>query len=74
MDAVFAPDDQLRNDDRVKRLSTSAIRCAHAGTSMMMRKDMVDKLKWMDEGLKKIQQNGVYDWFCNIAEKGKCTC
>ena len=27
----------------------------------------------MEEGLKKIQKNGDYQWFCNIAERGEST-
>ena len=71
IDAMFAVEDNVGDDSRFEKTHHDALHCAHAGPSMMMRKDNLPKYAWMEEGLEKIKENGDYDWSCNNAERGE---
>ena len=73
VDAAFLPEDAVIFGDythKLKKVNSHPISCAKAGSSSMMRKDKVAKYAWMEEGLKIIRQNGLYDMVCRIAEVG----
>ena len=71
IDAMVAPEDKFGDDSRFNKAHRDTLRCAIAGPSMMMRKDNLPKYAWMEEGLKKIMENGDYNWACNNAERGE---
>ena len=71
IDALFVP--AILPEEYVGKFEIAEshpIRCARAGMSAMLRKDKVSQYLWMDEGMRKIRENGDYQWLCNMVEDG----
>lgn len=60
---------QRVDEDLFDRLDTEPLHCTVGGPSVMVRKDMVEEMAWMDEGLQKLKDNGDYKWMCNKAKQ-----
>ena len=57
-----------KDDSRLIPVQSEPFFCAVDGFSFMARKDVAHELKWLEEGLQKLKENGDYHWLCNIAE------
>ena len=63
----------MTNDHEVSRVGNEPIKCAIGGLSYMTTKQKMKTLKWFDEGLQMLKDNGDYAWLCELNDKGENT-
>lgn len=69
IDAMFITPTLTEDVSDFERVDTGPMYCSVEGTSMMVRKDETHNLAWVDEGLRKLRENGDYQWLCNLAKQ-----